>query len=335
MSIRKLFQYRLGENPHYKKTISEYCFLWGQMLVVAICLQFACAKYAQAAVGPGCPAVYYMTPPASININPTVAVGTVIGTSSLSWGMTPTCNFSESSAIVWDITGVGIPNGNLYPTGIAGISYRVHFNFDDTTWNDWFPITRNQYSSSATTLQPGSLTMQLVKTGPIMGGTFPAQDIARMTSQASGYTPIYFRLSSPIIVQPVSPSCTATSVVPVALLPANKSSLLKMGDTVGDKNFNLSVTCLTATNISLAFSGNVVDTTNAVFKNTDATTGSSVGIQILRNNNAVPLGTGNYIGLGVVNGNITPQFTARYYALNSSVVEGNVSSVAFATIVYN
>ncbi len=78
-----------------------------------------------------------------------------------------------------------------------------------------------------------------------------------------------------------------------------------------------------------------MNTSQAVFKNTDATTGSSVGMQILKDGNPETNGSGQNIPLDTVSGDVSPEFTARYHALTNNIPVGDVSAVAFADIIYN
>lgn len=282
-----------------------------------------------------CPGTATVTPPSQVNMDPTLPVGSTLFSVQFSAPTTTALcpiGLGHSTAGYY---GVGTPNGNLYPTGIPGMAYRVTVVGSGATtgvapfW--WGIFTTTNYS--AWTLDY-PVRFELVKTGPIMSGTFPAQDFL-LGKTENNY--IVWKLSTTraIDIEPVTPACTASPVVTVNLDPAIKGSLATQGDTAGEKGFNINVTCLAPTSIALAFSGTVIDPVNAVFANTDATTGSSVGIQILKGSDPVPLGSGNFVQLGMVNGSISPGFSAKYYALNNAVVEGNVSSVVYATIVYN
>jgi type 1 fimbria pilin len=283
------------------------------------------------------PSVFVLAAPASLNINPTVAVGSVIGTTSMNFGSgsgTTDCGvpYNVPSA-TYSLVGEGVPNGKLYPTSIPGISYRGKMTWG-SPFDPYWPFTTT-FSVQGAGITPGSVIIEFVKTGPILPG--------QMQPQMLGYVYIngaqFFSMSlgTPIIIVPTTPACTVTqSAITVNLDDVNSSQLATTGSTSKDKAFNIPLKCTTAAKISLAFSGNIADSSNAVFSNlSGSANAASVGIQILSGSTPVPTTAGNYLNLGSINGSISVPLIARYYALVNNPDGGGVSAIAYATIVYN
>ena len=308
--------------------------IFRKVILVASFLIALTTGYTHAA----CPVIYNATPPADLNIDPSLPVGSVLATMQLSWPLQYGCQVNGSGAgFHIGQYGNGVPNGNLYPTGLAGVSYRGKIEgwYNSAYW----PTVYDTSAVQMTAMGSGTATIEFVKTGPVEAGILPPMDYLRVQATDVSGTPdatmLIIRTGVPIPVDPVINSCSATPVVPVSLNTVLNDDLATVGATAGDKTFNINVTCTGPANISLMFTGDVVDSNNAVFRNSDAITGSTIGIQILNNNSAVPIGAGRYMNLNVVNGTVSPTFTARYYAFAQPVIAGNVNAIAYATIVYN
>ncbi|RJT41140.1 fimbrial protein [Rahnella woolbedingensis] len=280
--------------------------------------------------------------PASINLNPTLPVGTVVATVTLTW---PTFLSSSDCGVVFNgrtdifnITGYGSPSGNLYATDIPGLAYRgkITAGWPSNFIGKYWPQSLSSGVGTNSGVSGGSVMVEFVKTGPIQPGTFGPQVIMSAAIASTPWFELY--LSSPIIVKPTVPACTVTqSAITLNLDDTNTSQLAALGNTSKDKDFNIPLSCSSASNISLAFSGDIVDAANAVFRNLNSSSANaaSVGIQILKDNMPVPTTVGDYLNLGPINGSITIPMTARYYALSNNIDVGTVSSIAYATIIYN
>lgn len=280
-----------------------------------------------------------MSAPTQINLNPTLAIGSVVATANLTWppfsslGDCPVAYNTASGTFI--LLGDGVPDGRLYPTTIPGIAYRGRISAG------WAPALQNPWP--LTTAMPvgdpgvagGTATLEFIKTGPIEPGTFGPQLVMSASINNVPWFELY--LGTPIIVVPTVPACTVTqSAITVNLEDTNTSQLAAMGNTSKDKAFYIPLTCSSATNIALAFSGDIADDTNAVFRNLSGdANAASVGVQILKDNTPVPTTPGNFLNLGSINGSVTVPMTARYYALTDNVEVGAVNSIAYATIVYN
>lgn len=289
----------------------------------------------------GCPAVENVTAPSTLNIDPSLAVGSIVGSTTVTFASgaaeCPAGTF-HAGTNYYSINGIGVPNGNLYPTSIPGIAYKARV----TAGWPGTELTYTWPSSLTDTVVPiprtysgGYIKVDFVKTGPLGSGTFGPQTIGRLT--INNVPILEFYLNSPIVLAPVTPACTITqSAIAVNLDDTNTSQLTSMGNTSKDKAFSIPLNCTSASNISLSFSGDIADTNNAVFSNlSGSTNANSVGVQILKDNTPVPTAAGTYLNLGTINGSVSVPMTARYYALTNNADAGAVSAIAYATIMYN
>lgn len=285
--------------------------------------------------------VLHTNGPATLDVNPAIAVGSVLSSVTLSWPQTRNggslgCSFPSGNQL-YTFYGIGIPNGNLYPTGIPGVAYRGRLPGWAFAGLDGYWPTQNRWASagSRSDMAAGSAVIEFVKTGPIGSGTFGPQTV--MDGFIAGMPFVKIILDNAIIIKPTIPACTVTqSAITVNLEDTTTDQLATMGNTSKDKGFNIPLNCTSSANISLAFSGNVADNTNAVFSNlSGSTNANSVGVQILKDNTPVPTVAGSYLNLGVVNGSTSVPLTARYYARTNNADVGAVSAIAYATILYN
>lgn len=279
--------------------------------------------------------------PNLVDIDPTLPVGQVVGsaTGTFATGST-SCNIIHQGLDTHMLTGIGTPSGNLYPTSIPGLAYRGTLlsggSFVGNVTGTWpkAAVFADQ-SLGGNSYYGGNIRIDFIKTGPIQPGTFGPVTLGRWTINNQQF--LNFVLLDRVTVAPTTPACTVTqSAITVNLRNTTIDELTTLGDTSQETAFNLPLRCNSATNISLGFSGNLADSTNAVFSNlSDSTNTTGVGVQILKDGTPIPATAGNYLNLGVVNGSLSVPLTARYYALAGKPTPGDVSAVAYASIVYN
>lgn len=284
-----------------------------------------------------CPWLAGVQVPTSINVDPTLPVGTILATTSFTWGtiVRPGCVLPGGTSQTFTLDGMGTPNGNLYPTSVPGLAYRGKITGWPSAFLNFWPVSVPNWIVGDNTVSRGTVIVEFVKTGPLQPGTLAPQVI--MVAQIAGKPWFNVYMEGSINIKPTVPACnTSTPTIDVQLNPISPTDLPSVGATAGSKDFAIKLSCGAPANISLNFSGDVVDASQAVFRNTNATTGSSVAVQILKDSNPVPVGAGNNINIGAaVSNEITTQFTARYYALTNNAQVGDVSSVVTANIVYN
>lgn len=272
----------------------------------------------------------YASVPSEVTLNPSVGVGGVLASFYVSWSQ-----FNYSCAGIFkEVRGVGAgsPSGNLYSTGISGISYRIH---DGN--GGYFPFYAKIFTAIGG-VAAGSTTVDLIKSSTtISSGTWGSS--GRLLSQTI-YTNLFSTLTYNLVFnQSINlkiPTCTITQAnIPVSLNEAETRQLAKRGNTANEKSFLIPINCPVARSLSLEFSGTMADSYNGVFKNqrSESPNASTLGMQILRGGTPVKLGT--KYNIGVIHGSANIGMSARYYAIADNVAAGPVSSVAYATIIYN
>lgn len=293
-------------------------------------------------VNAGCPIVAHVAGPGTLSVNPSTPNGSVVGNITISWATTPpsSCAVVGNPTAKYTFTGLGTPNGNLYPTGIDGLSYRGRLpGWDYAGLSGWWPTTAPWPvdTTDSSRVSAGSAFIEFVKTGPISsaGGNFGPTTIMNGTIDDGAWLNIF--MDNAIIIKPTAPACTVTqSAITVTLEDASVGDLNTVGSTAKEKDFTLPLKCDRQANISISFSGTVADQANGVFKNTVAETTDTVGIQLLdKNSNPVLAGAGHELPVGKLTGTLNYAMKARYYALAPDSPGGDVSSVIYATIIYN
>lgn len=311
----------------------------GKRIVIAGLLLIAKSGAAWAG---DCPVTANIVGPATLSVPQSAPPGTVLATFSLDWSaLQPNgCKWPQAASANYAFYGEGSPDGNLYPTNIPGIAYRGRLpGWQRYGLDKYWPETGLAVSEGSDGrsgyIKPGSATIELIKTGPVQSGSFGPGTIMRGYVQGVNFFNIF--LSNTINVTYANPACSVlSSTVPVNLETVNSLKLNETGKTAGDTLFTLPLNCPSPTRISLTFSGDVVDSGNAVFRNSNPANTANVGVQLLdKNNIPVPTSPASSISLGEVSGNYNYPMTARYYSLTGNVPAGAVSSVAYVTIQYN
>lgn len=282
-----------------------------------------------------CPYAVHVSYAGSVEIDPTLPVGSVLGSITLSWPMMGTewsCVSAPSGGSM-SFLGNGTPNGNLYPTPVPGIAYRGRLpDWQTLGMGGWWPVNGGYPYKVNNGVADGSAIIEFIKTGPVGSGTLGPQVL--MYGKIANQSWFNIILDSAVPIGPKDDACTITqSTIPVTLETV-PSSVFASSVTAGDTGFSIPINCATPANVALSFTGDTVDAANGVFKNTSAITGGQVGIQLLDKNNT-PVEIGKSTIVGSVTGEYNYPMTARYYRLSNSVPPGEVNGIANVTIVYN
>ena len=281
-----------------------------------------------------------MTLPATITLDPSTPVGTVLATSAQA---TPspsssqvTCNNTTNVGVI-NLTGGGQPNGSstIFPTTVAGVGYQIlhpNSNYILPPWG------YDSIGSGTYTLSVAS-AVQLVKTGPITpGSTLPAGTLGYWQYQGSRTT---IRVEDFVLgnsVKFVAPTCTvATPNIAVNLPTVSTTSLASVGSVSGSTAFTIGLTCSAAAAgqtmaIEIDASRTVPANTTGVLSSTG--TAKNVGVQLTDSSfNPVALGTAVTVGT-TPSGAYNLTYYAQYYALATNPTSGTVSAAATFTISY-
>ncbi|MGL5384397.1 MAG: fimbrial protein [Serratia sp. (in: enterobacteria)] len=280
--------------------------------------------------------------PKSLNINPSLPVGSTLGTINVTFG-----NFDLSGGcrdsivedfynVLWEFLGTGVANGNLYPTTIPGLSYRGKYTYMYSIGMGGYWPTSGMIPVGGTSVPSSSIVIEFVKTGSMAaGGSFGPQVL--MTWKMASLPVAQFSLATTIIIKPTANACTITqSAIQVNLDPVSVSKFTSAGVTANDKAFTIPINCTSPANIALSFDGTLKDASKGVFQNTNSSNAENIGIQLLDSSGSpVTTTVGQYANVGQITGPYNYPMTARYYSLTSDVPTGDVSAIAYATIIYN
>lgn len=280
-----------------------------------------------------------MTLPATIIIDPSAPVGTVLATSP---AVDPSpknssvdCSSTTTIGVINLLPG-GQPNGSstIYPTGVAGVGYRILHPDSSKFLPPWGfdTIASGTYALSVQS------AIQLVVTGPITAGsTLNAGTVGYWQYQGSRST---LRVEDFILannVKFVAPTCTVTTPsISVTLPTVSNTAFNVAGATAGATAFNIGLTCSSAASgqdIAIQFDTNKQPsgTTGVI---TPTGTAKNVGVQLVDSKfNPVTFGTAADAGT-TPTGVFNLTYYARYYATATAVTAGTVSATATFTISY-
>lgn len=280
--------------------------------------------------------------PATVTIDPNAAVGTVLATSSLA-NPSPnssqvTCGNTTTIGVI-NASGNGQPSGGstIYPTSVAGVGYRLLHPDSSYYLPPWGFDT---IDSGTFTLSVGTV-LQLVKTGPISGGSTLSSGTLgywQFGGRFSNFNAETFALANN--VKFVQPTCTVnTTSIAVTLPTVSNTALNATGQTAGSTAFNVGLSCTAAAagqNIAIEFDPSVASSGNptGVLSLNSKSTAKNLGVQLI-DSNFQPLTLGTPLAAGTTpSGNYNLTYYARYYALSTGVTAGSVSASATFTISY-
>lgn len=287
------------------------------------------------------------TPPATITLPNNPPIGTILWTSSpISPASYPTlrCVNTTNSGVVNLIGGAPGSDDTLFPSNVAGLSYRL-LHPDASSPLQAYP---NETISPGTYDFSVAAALQLVVTGTITpGSVLTGGQLAQWNvdmclfagessncKQPQGPKPVEVFNTSSITF--VAPACTGNS--PTVTLPTvYASAFTGTGTTTGQTPFTVQLTCTAASTVSITLSPG-----QSVGLDSSGVTGSTgtsqkVGVQLLQADGSTPIQFGNaYPAATTPSGNSAPSliFYARYYQTGSPVVPGTVTATATYILTY-
>lgn len=283
--------------------------------------------------------VLTMTLPATITVDPTAAVGTVLATSA---AVDP--NPNSSSVSCTGTTTIGVINligaqpsstSTLFPTNVPGVSYRI-LHPDSSYYLP--PYGADSIASGSYTLSVKS-AIQLVKTGTITTGqTISAGTVGYWQYKSGGGTARVEDFNLANAVKFVAQTCTVTTATIAVTLPnVSSTSLNRAGATSGATPFTIGLNCSGgASGQTLAIE---IDPQRTVPANTTGvltSTGTAANVAVqLTDSSQNPLTLSTPITMGTTpTGTYNLNFYAQYYALTASPGPGSVTATATFTISY-
>lgn len=232
----------------------------------------------------------------------------------------------------------GLPaTNNIMATSIAGLGIRVSLptvDGDIYAGSTYFPKTTAFFS-----LPAGSWKVELIKTGTLGNGSLATgTTLAKMTftdPDKTVHTLLTLNLASGSTVAPSTCKLSNTSInVPLGNITATKFG--KIGSTVGDKSFDVGLTCDKNTKIYVSLTGtqNKETTEKSVLALTTGGNALGIGVQLLYGGAPLTIGSNLSLKTSSAGGVETLPFTARYYQTQSSVVAGTGNTTATLTFTY-
>ncbi|HEY2752168.1 fimbrial protein [Phenylobacterium sp.] len=301
-----------------------------------------------------CPEILYASGPAELRVDPSKAVGSVLTSITVTWPTTLAGPCARGSyTMVYAGTGaVVMPNptgGNLYDSGIPGIALRMKFDYVDGICSTAYWPVSCKVNNTTSLITGASMTVELVKTGPISGSGVLSGLFANWVTDGGVVIAEHLWTTS-IVVAPI-PTCAVTaSPIEVPLGAVALSTLTGMDTTSPEKSFSIDLECsggapslVTSVYVTLTDQTSPGNTSD-ILSLTPTSTAAGVGIQVL--NGGVPVHYGlapdviggdasQWFAGSAGNGTFTIPLTARYIRTLPVAKPGSANGVAIFTISYN
>jgi type 1 fimbria pilin len=278
---------------------------------------------------------YTVSLPSTIVNDPGMLAGSVLYTStptSISAPITYSCNGNGNGWGLATPSGANLPtNTNLFPTGIAGVGYRVQMNGAYVTAYPYAQSRDNQ----ATYTESGSITVELVKTGPIAVGSSLQGPLASFKAGATNSV-VYAMINLAGSLTFTAPACqVSTASVTVNLPTVTNQAFTGVDSVAGTTPFQIGLTCSSGATVSIT-----MDTATPVAGKPGVIAPSSgsaggVGVQVLDSSGVTPVQFGVAQTIGATpDGALSVSYFARYYQTGSAVSAGLLGATATFTLSY-
>lgn len=242
------------------------------------------------------------------------------------------CNH-DYTELHYHVNGVRTGVDGVWSTSMPGLGVRVtHLDYGKTFDFEYRKTGGGKVYSTITI----GLRAELIKTGPIAGGTVPRTTLTR--SKIEGEDDFAELNMAATVVQ--STSCILdTPHLSVPLGDQPSSIFQGPGSASEPVRFDIALSCDRTANISLSMNGVTppADANNGVLSLTGDSTARGVGVQILhQDGRPFPLGPTVDVGESGYDGAVTLfPFRARYYQTAPGVSGGTANATANFTINYH
>jgi type 1 fimbria pilin len=322
---------RVAAASHTGSLMRQFLLL---MLIVLAALLPTHAK-AQCTITSGtAPEAVTFSPPTTITISYTAAIGTVIyssGAVSPTNANSMTCNNNATFGVNNNV-GLTPAAGNptIYPTGVSGLGYEIAH---DTSTSYLGPygcctIANGSYTNS------NASYLYLVKTGPIVSGSVLPAGVLAYWTYANSKNIEAFTLGNSVTI--IDPACSVvTTPIAVTLPTLSTSSMASTGAVAGRTPFNITLNCSSGAtlDIQLNYNGTNSGITGVLSNATGTGTATGVGVQLL-NQSFTPVTFGTTTTVGTTpQGTYTLPYYAQYYR-TGTLTAGSVSASATFTLSY-
>lgn len=318
---------------------------------------FNCLILVSTGVNAACPAVLNVRGPSSITYDPSGPDLLWEGSVSVSGGTlvcpaNPPGTYPISGYIAYDehYDGIGTPNGNIYESGIPGIGYRLWLEGSSVAvaGRYWPTIVRGLRWAGSFTINPHTMRVQLIRTGPISQGGLLSGVFGKIS--AGGMTDVILYTWSPaIVVKPSVPTCVViTPSVRVPLGSVPRAEFAGLNSTSASRPLNIGLSCSGGDGIrGVNVYTTLTDNTNPGNRSTSltltsASTAKGVAIQVLKNGAVLGYGpassangnTNQWFAGTSSGGILNIPLTARYVQTGPTVTAGSANGVATFTMSY-
>lgn len=301
--------------------------------------------------------------PQNITIARDLPVGSIIGTQVV----TPTisafqCEDTETGFISNQDFGVkalgtfdSVQNGRrIYKTSLEGIGYSISGSSTNCAEGNATVDGSNSIrgdvnnalicTTSDGILGPvidGTVTVTFYKTAAETGsGTVNGRAVGSLIVLTNTllwqYPEATVNISSFTVTTPACKLTTAS--VPVDMKDVDRNAFHGKDSTPGDaytRAFTLPMTCNAGTDVSVKMEGDIFDAAKGVFNISGGNNAASgVGIQLLYDNQPMPLGSDVAVGSSIDVGGFTVPLKARYYQTGDRITPGTANGMLSFTMTY-
>lgn len=242
----------------------------------------------------------------------------------------------------------------IYKTNVSGIGYSVSgssANCGGSTISvtgsntirgqvDTAKLCENT-SGMISPILSGNVTISYYKTatetgsGTVTGGTVGA--LVLLNNSLLWQSPEAVVTLNPFVI--TTPACKLTqNAIPVDMKEVDRKAFNGKGSTPSEsftQSFTLPLTCNAGTSVGMKMEGDIYDAARGVFNTSggnNAATG--VGIQLLYNNQPMPLGSEVNVGSSAAGGSFSVPFKARYYQTGDRITSGTANGMLSFTLTY-
>lgn len=302
--------------------------------------------------------------PPNVTISRDLPVGAVIGTPVTTSLIYAFRCFNDEHGIINNQTyGVkasgtfhSVMNGRrIYKTNILGIGYSISGSTNNCAGGTGIVSGDNIINGDVNTVKLCENTTGMVN--PTLTGTVTVTYYKTSTQISSGRVEgsnvgALVLLNNSMLWYPTggsaintngftvtTPACQlVTESIPVNMREVDKNAFSGKDSSPSEsytQQFTLPMTCNAGTKVNVKMEGNIYNATKGVINVTggrDAATG--VGIQLLYNNQPMPLGSDVPVGTSTVGGGFTVPLKARYYQTEDRITTGSANGVLSFTMTY-
>jgi type 1 fimbria pilin len=285
---------------------------------------------------------YTVSLPSTIVIDPGMLVDSVFYTSaltSISSPITYSCNGQGNGWGLATPSGANLPTSTdsppTFPTGTPGVGYRVQMNGGYINgYVNAYPNAQTR-DNQATYTESGSITVELVKTGPIATGSSLQGPLASFKAGATNSI-VYAMINLAGSLTFAAPACqVSTTNVTVTLPTVTNQAFGGVGSIAGTTPFQIGLTCSSGAIVRIT-----LDTATPVAGEPGVIAPSSgsaggVGVQVLDSSGMAPVQFGVAQTIGATpDGALSVNYFARYYQIGSTVSAGLLNATATFTLSY-